>query len=95
MTPEEASRTVRPAFICCYLMVLCVALHLLETQEQIALGYSAEEAKDVSKTLFTASQGLLFASGFLSASLSAGVRDPSLTRHPQVHTRLSTFKQWC
>ncbi|KAM0751752.1 hypothetical protein T439DRAFT_324943 [Meredithblackwellia eburnea MCA 4105] len=67
LSHADGARQIRASFICCYLAVLCIALHLIEPEEQIALGYTPDQAKDLSKTMFSASQTLLFASGFLSS----------------------------
>ena len=68
--PDEAIRQARPAFLCCYFLVLCVALHLIEPAEASALGFTHEQASDLSSTFFASATSLLWSSDWL--------RNPSL-----------------
>lgn len=67
LPPYEAARQVRPEFLCTHLMVLCLALHLIEPDVQLQLGFSTQEAHDLAKLMFSAAQAVLYASDFLSS----------------------------
>ncbi|ORY91511.1 fungal-specific transcription factor domain-domain-containing protein [Leucosporidium creatinivorum] len=62
---HEAVRQARPSFLCCYLLVLCIALHLIEAPEAAALGFSSEQAADLAQRMFTSATSLLWSSDWL------------------------------
>lgn len=56
LSPYEAARQVRPEFLCCFIMVLCLALHLIEPDVQLQLGYTSQETVELAKVMFSAAQ---------------------------------------
>lgn len=65
MLPDEAVRQARPSFLSCYLLVLCISLHLIEPAESAALGYTHEQAAELADRMFTSATSLLWTSDWL------------------------------
>lgn len=67
LPPASVSGQVRPSFLAIYFMVLCLSLQFLEPNERKNLGLSTEQVNSLCKTMFSASQSLLWMCDFLGA----------------------------
>lgn len=67
LSPEQAARDVRPAFLCVFFMVQCLALHLCGPEDVRSWGMDRPQAAQLCDAMFAGSQQLLWASDFIGS----------------------------
>ncbi|KAK4057475.1 hypothetical protein OIO90_001544 [Microbotryomycetes sp. JL221] len=66
LSPSEAARQMRPSFLAVHAMVLCLALHMIESDVQDQVGFTQEEAAQLARVMFSAAQATLWASDWMT-----------------------------
>lgn len=53
---DTISGSIRPEFLCCYLLVISISLHVSEAEIAASLGFTLATAQELAMKLFSAAQ---------------------------------------